>query len=569
MANVLRMVTVGLMAVVFVMGGSALGQGAPGEGAGPDEASSVKGPPKRSWQYKRYHQWFLRYVINEKEGQAVDEITEFLNEDPDDGESYFVLTLAHAQAGRVDEALKAMAMAIERGVPAGRFVAGPRHLLGGIADHEMYQKLLEAYADRLVHGPMLGDVTENGVKIWVRTARPAGVWATVVNVDDENDYRVTATAWTTAASDYTGVIAVSGLKPGANYKYRVAVAVNESRSTAGPWFEFKTPPMGGGGGGRFTIAFGGGSGYVPSHERAWETVKSFDPLATLLLGDNIYTDAPKEFDIQRYSYYRRQSRPEFRALVASVPTYSIWDDHDFSDNDSWGGPLIESPPWKRKVWNVFRENWVNPSYGGGEKQPGVWYDFVLGDVHFIMLDGRYYRTNPKVEEPSMLGPVQLEWLKETLGKSESVFKVICSPVPWVIEAKGSSRDTWNGFVDEREEIFGLIEDEKIEGVVLMSADRHRSDAWRLRRENGYDFFEFNSSRLTNQHVHGTMKDAIFSYNAKQSFGVVTFDTTHEPATVNYKVVNIDGVVVNELTVNRDQLVFDPPKPSNERTPTPE
>ncbi|MCP4516497.1 MAG: hypothetical protein GY824_14870, partial [Delftia sp.] len=40
---------------------------------------------------------------------------------------------------------------------------------------------------------------------------------------------------------------------------------------------------------------------------------------------------------------------------------------------------------------MFKQNWNNPGFGGGEKQPGCWYDFQIADVHFIMLDGRYYR----------------------------------------------------------------------------------------------------------------------------------------------------------------------------------
>ena len=61
--------------------------------------------------------------------------------------------------------------------------------------------------------------------------------------------------------------------------------------------------------------------------------------------------------------------------------------------------------------------------------------------------------------------------------------------------------------------------------MLISADRHRSDLWKIDRPAGYPLYEFNSSRLTNQHVHGEMKAALFSYNKKQSFGTVDFDTT--------------------------------------------
>jgi alkaline phosphatase D len=234
------------------------------------------------------------------------------------------------------------------------------------------------------------------------------------------------------------------------------------------------------------------------------------------------------------------------------------DDHDFSTNDSWGGSEIETPFWKKNyAWKIFQQNWANPGYGGGPEQPGCWYTFSIGDVDFIMLDCRYYRTSPRVKNPSMLGPVQMEWLKAEIKKSKGTFKVLCSSVPWVFEAKGNSKDTWNGYREEREVIFSFLEQNKVEGVVLMSADRHRSDAWKIERPGGYDFYEFNSSRLTNQHVHPEMdkKGAIFSYNKKQSFGLVEFDTTAADPSVKYTIVNIEGEKIHEISTLKSQLKF--------------
>lgn len=157
----------------------------------------------------------------------------------------------------------------------------------------------------------------------------------------------------------------------------------------------------------------------------------------------------------------------------------------------------------------------------------------------------------------MLGPMQKEWLKRTAQSLNGTFKVICSSVPWDFRTKGDSLDTWNGYQAEREGLFSFFEKQKIEGILLMSADRHRSDAWRIDRPNGYDFYEFNSSRLTNQHVHQEMtkKGALFSYNKKQSFGLVDFDTTKDDPTATYSVVNIDGEIIHKLTIQRSLLRF--------------
>ncbi|MEM7474572.1 MAG: alkaline phosphatase D family protein [Planctomycetota bacterium] len=308
---------------------------------------------------------------------------------------------------------------------------------------------------------------------------------------------------------------------------------------------------------QFTIAFGGGAGYVPEHEHMWDTIGAIEPRAVLLLGDNVYIDDPQTPEMQRFHYYRRQSQPEWAKLASTVPIYAIWDDHDFTTNDGWGGPSVEEPSWKREVWNVFRENWDNPYYGGGEQNPGCWFDFRLGDVHFVMIDGRYYRESPKTENPSMLGPVQLKWLQETLKSSDATFKVICSDVPTAPNVKPGSKDTWDGYAAERDGIYQFIADEKITGVFVLSADRHRSDAYKIdtKIEGMYPLYEFSSSRLTNQHVHPIIKHSLFGYNEKQSFGRVDFDLTAEDPTVKYTVVSIDAEEVHSLEIKLSELQF--------------
>ena len=308
---------------------------------------------------------------------------------------------------------------------------------------------------------------------------------------------------------------------------------------------------------KFTIGFGGGSGYVPENERMWDTIGAIEPRALLLLGDNVYIDDPETPEMQLFHYYRRQSQPEWGKLAKTVPIYSIWDDHDFTTNDGWGGPDIEKPSWKRDVWEIYKENWDNPYYGGGKENPGCWFDFSIGDVHFIMIDGRYYRESPKDESPSMLGPVQMKWLKKTLTEKPATFTVICTNVPMAPKVKPGSKDTWDGYPEERTEIYQYIADQKIPGVVILSADRHRSDAYKVDTEiNGmYPLFEFSSSRLTNQHVHKLIDHSLFGYNEKQSFGKIDFDLTTEDPTVKYTIINIDGKEIHDLTVKLSQLRF--------------
>ncbi len=507
--------------------------------------------PKTPNQYKRIHQKVLQSLVNGKLAKARTALETHVERDPTDPEHWFLATLVEAKAGAVERARKSLRRALELGLPPERFLAGPRNLLAALENSEEMKKLHAEFRHRPVHGPMLGDLTGTGVKVWLRTATPAPVEVVVRRkVDADDSPALVARGSTELARDLTGVVQVTGLSPGTEYTY--SLRVHGGDPVPGGSFRTSTKrgtPC------KLTIAFGGGAGYVPEHEKMWTTIGSFEPDALLLLGDNVYIDAPRMREMQDYCYYRRQSRPEYRKLTASTPVYTIWDDHDFGVNDCWYGDDPEKPAFKPKVFRVFRQNWANPGYGTDEV-PGCFYEFYLGDLHFVMLDGRYYRSDPKQAKPSMLGTQQNDWLRERLRASKGTFTMLTSPVPWVFEAKGNSRDTWNGFQKERNAIFDFIRDAKTEGMVLLSADRHRTDIWNHAAKDHYSFPEFNSSRLTNQHVHKRMKKAEFSYNQKQSFGLVEFDTTLDDPMVTMKVVNIDGEVVYTKVVRRSQLAYE-------------
>jgi alkaline phosphatase D len=171
-----------------------------------------------------------------------------------------------------------------------------------------------------------------------------------------------------------------------------------------------------------------------------------------------------------------------------------------------------------------------------------------------MLDGRYYRD---LEGGSMLGPVQKRWLLRTLSQSDAKFKVIASPVPFTEGIKRGSRDPWDGFSEEREEIFSHIESEKIEGVFLIAADRHRTDLRITRRPNAYDLYEFESSRLTNRHTHGVVptEGLVWGYNQTCSYALMTFDTTRPDPQVRFECVSLDGKTQHSYVLKRSELSF--------------
>jgi len=500
-----------------------------------------------SFSYKRAGRNAVADIAAGRVDAAVRRMESFLEKHPGDCEALFCLAAAWTSKGDLDKAFGYVREAVASGLPLERFVAGPRRLFAPLLSFAPMADLLRRREIELLHGPLLGCVSPTSASFWVRTAHAVPISVKVFEPGLHNQPVAVGNAETDPSRDYTAVVRVSGLKPATSYEYEIVVAGKPIRKR----WTFRTyPPPGTKA--KVRIGFGGGAGYTPWHERIWTTIKQRKLDAFLFLGDNVYIDHPTQPEVQRYCYYRRQGRPEFRAFTASTPVYAIWDDHDFTTNDNWGGPQIDDPPWKRRVWEIFKENWNNPAYGS-DGCPGCWFAFSIDGVDFILLDGRYYRENPRNRSPSMLGPVQKRWLFRKLKTAAGVFKVLASPVPWAEGTKPGSRDTWDGYREEREEIFRFLERGKTDGVVLLSADRHRSDVWRIPRERFYDLYEFESSHLTNVHRHRTMKKALFSYNGDCSFGEVEFDTRREDPTVTYRIITINGEVVHEFKLPLSKL----------------
>jgi alkaline phosphatase D len=497
-------------------------------------------------QYKKYPRDQITKLSRGDVKSARSYWEKYLAKNPDDLESHYGLAICYAQDGNIEKAMKIAQAGVKKGLPFARFLAGPRDLLKPLTDSAPFQTWANKEGIELLHGPTLGCLTDRRAKFWFRTWHEVKIDVHVSTKKDLSDADVASTK-TSAAHDYTGVASVSGLKASTDYYYQLVVDGKKLETV----YDFKTMPVQDKPA-KFQIMFGGGAGYTPWFERMWTTIDSHKPLAYMALGDNVYIDTPTVQNTQKYCYYRRYSRPEYRKYVSSASVFAIWDDHDFVDNDGSGGPEIESPVWKRPVWNTFKNNFVNPSYGGGEKNPGCWFSCKMADVEFFLMDGRYYRDR---KGGSMLGAVQKKWLLGALKNSTATFKVLCANVPMTAGVKPGSKDTWDGFPEEREEIFGWIAKQKIEGVFIIAADRHRSDAWKIDRPGAYPLYEFQSSKLTNIHTHPVLKGSLFGYNAKCSFGLLTFDTAAKDPSVTYDVFNIDNEKVNSFTLKKSTLRF--------------
>lgn len=426
------------------------------------------------------------------------------------------------------------------------FKEAPLGVDAGLADilpDPTFQALVKKHDLQLFNGPLIGYQRSDAVSVWVRTAGAASVRVLVDGAD-------TKPVKTTKDHDFSAVLEVTGLKANTDYKYSIEI---DGRKITKPTFSFHTAPVAKSQD-NFEILFGSGARYIPKHEFIWTTMRERKPLAYFALGDNLYIDRPDRPDVARVYYYRRYLSSHYAGFVSSVGQYGIYDDHDLGNNDCAGGLDPFKPEWKVKALQVFTENWANPAFGGGDKNPGCWFKASLGDVDVFMLDGRYYRDNDK--RTSMLGPTQLAWLFDELKKSQATFKVLASGTLWTAQADKGGRDSWEGFAKERDAIYELIGKERINGVILIAGDRHRTEIWKnTHAAVPYPLWELVSAKISNIHTHGTRKEAEWSYNKGNFFGSLAFDLKKADPVVTFRAISSNGEEIKKFEMPLSSISF--------------
>jgi len=117
--------------------------------------------------------------------------------------------------------------------------------------------------------------------------------------------------------------------------------------------------------------------------------------------------------------------------------------------------------------------------------------FRVSNCEFYLLDTRGARdmhdiTQRDKEGLSMLGPVQREWLLDSMQNSDADFFFVISTVPFMIphsgaggfEAAGNKEEAWTAFFDERETLIAAWE-EMNKPVFVMTGDLHNSFAIKI------------------------------------------------------------------------------------------
>ncbi len=351
----------------------------------------------------------------------------------------------------------------------------------------------------LSHGPMVGAVSDVGVKIWARVGGvPPLTYSLAAQYGEVGDPTGSTSSSVTLSEegDFTGTVEIAGLESGTDH-----------------WFELLLN----------------------------------DVVVLLHLGDSIYADreppatSRAEFEAR---YKLNFDESNWRALMREIPSFMIWDDHEIENNWDEGqtGLYLEARP-------AFEE--YVAGHNPEPRVPGqLYYDFTVGEVDFFVLDTRTFR-DPSTA--TMLGSTQLVELQSWLAASTAVFKFIVSSVQW--STLSQNADTWFGFPAERGEIFDFVRTNGIRGVVLLSGDRHWMALFRHEAVAPYFLYEFSSSPLGALVDEAPPPDSETSFlgDASRAFLTIDADTTLSPAALDVRVVDETGTELFLLSLTEDDI----------------
>jgi alkaline phosphatase D len=424
------------------------------------------------------------------------------------------------------------------------------------ADYGLYKEL---ESSRKIVGPLVGHITDTTARIWAYAGpRTSPVILEVAelatgktdpdNGDEEKrpqPFRARLEVTPDPDKHHEVEFHVTGLRPLTRYAF--VVRLPEDDQYVEPGLFTTAPPAGEGARFRMAVASCFGNTYRRKDGRtraereylnsSWRLLMKQEPDLQFIIGDNVYADSTDYNHLWDSHCLERTSNEPFGDAIRLMPTYAVWDDHDYGPNNSDG-----TARGKEQSLRAFDEVYANPPRNGGGG-PGIYTSFTWGGVDFFLLDGRYHRTPndaPEDENKKYLGDEQFDWLIAQLKASKAPFKLLVNGSTW----NTSKDDGWRRFPHARRQLWRAIVENNISGVTLVSGDIHRCDLplHYPEVEGAYFMPEITSSGLGS---HGK--------NDPMAFVVVDFDTTATDPTMLAKVIDGEERVTNTRLVRASQL----------------
>ncbi|MGV3523653.1 MAG: alkaline phosphatase D family protein [Candidatus Sericytochromatia bacterium] len=415
-----------------------------------------------------------------------------------------------------------------------------------------------------LRGPMLGAIEMREARIWLQSSLPGTLelryWPQSQPEQGQQTRRLTLHP----KSDGTVTALLPSLQPGTRYAYRL---LHEGKNLGqGPWF-FQTqtdwfrrsePPD-------FTVALGScvflnGPDDPPGGSNGgdygiFKAISAQRPELMLWLGDNVYLRHADFYAASaiRARYAQLRDLPELQTLLHSSAHYAIWDDHDYGEDNS-----DRSYSLREDSLQIFQDWWANPSYGQPQT-PGVFGTFHWADVSFFLTDNRYHRAPNRLKDPhkAFFGPAQLQWLKDSLSASNATFKLVVIGNQ-VLNTRSPSENMYS-YTSEYRDFLNWLDQSGIEGVILISGDRHHSELLKVNRPGNYPLYEWTVSPLTSkayspfpeeQELPERVSGSLFS---ERNFGLLSVSGPRQKRQLHLKLHDAQGTLRWEYRLQADAL----------------
>lgn len=430
----------------------------------------------------------------------------------------------------------------------------------------------------IVSGPMLGPVELRDAKVWLEVSKDVKTVSLQYRKKARPDDPVGRGDTKTKNVFYKGLlgndfnplqITVGGLDFNTTYEYQFVLngkptAAKGSFTTKDLWQYRKPAPD------FFFLA--GSCAYFnqPLYDRPGtpygKDSSIFIPMAKekaafmLWLGDNWYTrevDYYSEWGLW-YRASRDRSLPILQNFWKAMPHLATWDDHDYGPNDIGKNYILKEVSRK-----VMMNYWCNPSYG--ENGQGIYTVSTWGDVDLFILDDRWWRSSDRMKDSidgkpnpdkRMLGQQQMEWLKNSLLFSSATFKIIVNGSQ--VLNPGSPFDKLQRFPAEYEELMKFLKDNRVNGVIFLSGDRHHSEVIKVDREGTYPLYDVTISPLTagTHKFFGVEQNnpyRVFALDEKQNYGRFNITGKRGERKLAVEFMGLNGEKLGEWSVNEKDL----------------
>ncbi len=381
-------------------------------------------------------------------------------------------------------------------------------------------------------GCVVGDVTSNEALIWVKTQGPQDVRILYGTDKKWRNFQETFLISTSADRDFTARISLNNLTPQTRYLYRMVVP-GKKRSpvcqfTTAPPPEIPVPVM---------FVIGGDTRHSFQPFSIMDSMRVGQPDFFVYMGDTIYADKGRPArTLQDYWHKYAENRDEFaKQLFATTSLLVMWDDHEVDSDftmahqrlsvgrqaffDYW--PIRQSAQDPHRLYRAVR-------WGKG--------------VELFLLDGRQYRD---IQNGTILGREQKEWLLQELEASSAIFKFIVSSVPF----SDPREDKWGQFPGERDEILGFIEEKHIPGVIFLAGDVHHASVSQMPHNPEVREFIFGPLAAPMTYKTSSREPRFeFFHETSRNYGKITVQSEGPHPSVQIEWLDETNTLLHKVTV---------------------